>query len=358
MFEKIFYLLTIFTFFQCKDVKNTTVIFNDTQIEYQGRIHLNLEKKATELYWPGTSLKINFKGTKAAITLEDERGENYFNLFIDGKFKRFIKLEKGKKTYLLAENLSETKHTLEITKRNEWVAGKTLFYKFEIEGEPLKKDTKSNLSIEFYGDSITVGHGNEDYSGKDESNGLVTNNYQSYAAITARNLNADYTCIARGGIGILVSWHEIIMQEMYYRKNPADKNSVWDFTKKQPEIVVVNLLQNDSWLINLPKHKEFKRRFGAQKPTAKEIETSYTDFLKTIRKHYLKANIICVLGNMDITKENSPWPNYVNNALQKLNDAKIFTCIVPFKNTTGHPKVAEHRIIAEQLTTFIKKEIL
>jgi len=41
-----------------------------------------------------------------------------------------------------------------------------------------------------------------------------------------------------------------IMPEMYDGLNPADGNSKWNFNEYTPDVVVVNLFQNDSWLVN------------------------------------------------------------------------------------------------------------
>jgi len=144
------------------------------------------------------------------------------------------------------------------------------------------------------------------------------------------------------------------MPEEYYRFNPNDSNSKWDFTKKEPDIVVVNLFQNDSWLVNQPNNEQYKRRFGTMAPTKQQTIESYVSFLKTIRSKYANAKIICMLGNMDITKQNSVWPDYVNKAVTKIDDSKIYTLFVPYKNTPGHPKVNEQQLIAEKLTAFIK----
>ncbi len=325
---------------------------------FEGRIGVNSAKKAAEIYWSGSSINLNFKGTSAEIILEDENGTNFFNVFIDGKFSKVLKLKKGLKTYKLTKKNTNRTHSITLTKRNEWTYGKTLFYGFKIQGTAIKPNNNKNLFIEFYGDSITTGHGNEDYTGEDKPDGNVTNNYNSYAAITARNLNAKYSCIARGGIGIMVSWFDMIMPEMYNRLNPADKNSLWDFSKEEPNIVVINLFQNDSWIVNNPNNDEFKRRFGSKKPNAKQIKKHYINFIKKIRKEYNKAAIVCLLGNMDITKEGSPWPNYVLDAVSELKDNNIYTCTVPYKNTKGHPKVIEHQKIAFALTKLIKNQII
>tara|TARA_R110001583_G_scaffold96936_1_gene241643 strand:- start:2430 stop:3536 length:1107 start_codon:yes stop_codon:yes gene_type:complete len=346
----------------CKtiDIKSdlTTINHNNKEITYEGRIGKSFNNSASEIYWSGTSIKLNFNGTFVKVILEDENGSNYFNVILDGTNFELLKLNKGKQEYILAKNLPKGNHSIELIKRNEWTYGKTLFYNFEVKGKLLDKDPEKKLFIEFYGDSVTTGHGNEDYSGDDKPEGNVTNNYYTYAAMTARNFNAAYSCIARGGIGIMVSWFNMIMPEMYDRLNPNDANSKWDFTSKQPDIVVINLLQNDSWIVNYPDNKEFKRRFGNQKPSKEKIVLDYSNFIKTIRAKYNNASIICLLGNMDITKEGSTWPNYVEKAINELNDLNIYTCIVPYKDSPDHPKVKEHEIIAKKLTTLIKNKLI
>lgn len=355
-------LLFIAVLVGCKISSQSQIIqanFDSPNISYEGRIGKNEDKKASEIYWSGSSIQTKFEGTELSTTLEDEKGLNFFNVIIDDTIIHTLKLKKGKHTYLLSKELSAGKHSVMLTKRNEWTYGTTWFYGFEAKGSKfLPQDKIKSLSIEFYGDSITTGHGNEDYSGDDKADGNVTNNYNTYAAMTARELNATYTCIARGGIGIMVSWFHMIMPEMYNRLNPNDANSKWDFTKKHPDIVVINLLQNDSWIVNQPENIEFKRRFGVKKPDKAKIINDYQSFVKKIRGHYPDASIICLLGNMDITKENSKWPTYVAEAVKHLKDQKLFTCIVPFKDTKGHPKVKEHRLIANQLLTLIHSEIV
>ena len=46
-----------------------------------------------------------------------------------------------------------------------------------------------------------------------------------------------------------VSWDSLIMPEIYDRLVPTDSKSKWDFSLYRPDIVVVNLFQNDSWLV-------------------------------------------------------------------------------------------------------------
>ncbi|MCK5781922.1 MAG: electron transporter RnfD [Flavobacteriales bacterium] len=333
-----------------------TLKFDNNKIEYMGRI--GETDSTSELYWSGSSIKVEFEGTEISATLQDEKGDNYFNIIIDNDSIYTLRLSENKATYQLADNLSEGKHTVQIFKRTEWPKGKTSFYGFTFVNETkVKSIEKKKIAIEFYGNSITSGYAVEDYSGGDSPDSVYTNSYNSYASVTARYFDADYTCISRGGIGVMVSWYPLIMPEMYYRLNPDDADSKWDFTKSNPDIVVINLFQNDSWIVENPDNEQFISRFGKEKPTEKFIEKSYADFVKTIRAKYPNTNIVCMLGNMDITQEGSPWPGYVKEAVASLNDDKVSTVFVPYKNTPGHPKVEEQQIMADSLISYIKKHI-
>ena len=156
---------------------------------------------------------------------------------------------------------------------------------------------------------------------------------------------------------ITISWFPLIMPEMYDRLDPLDSASKWDFTNYSPDLVVINLLQNDSWLTNRPEHEQFKNRFGTSKPTEAFIIEAYKSFVSTIRSKYPNANIICALGSMDATKEGSPWPDYIQQAVAQLKDAKIYTHFFKYKNTGGHPRVAEQQEMANDLIDFIDKTI-
>ena len=342
-------------FYSCKTTLKKDISFKNDKIEYMGRI--GKTDSCKEIYWPGSSITFKFKGSTISAVLKDETGDNYFNIIIDGKVESILHPDTVKRIYDLTPNLNDDIHTVTLFKRTEWTNGKTLFYGVQLEeNSKLLKISFPKKMIEFYGNSITAGYAVEDNSGNDSPKGTNTNNYSSYAAITARYFNADYSCIARSGIGITVSWFPMIMDEMYYRLDPTDENSKWDFSKKTPDIVVVNLLQNDSWIVNKPENDQFKNRFGKSAPTESYIVESYKNFIKKIRDKYSDAKIICMLGNMDITKKGSKWINIVKKAASELQDKNIYTLFVPFKNTKGHPNVAEQNALADSLIHFIKKK--
>jgi lysophospholipase L1-like esterase len=336
--------------------QNKFIPFADKHISYEGRI--DYKNNAAILMWPGTYIKINFKGTGISGTFKDADTSNYYNVIIDNDSIYKIQFDTSKKTFVLAFNLSYGKHSLQLFKRTEWDKGKTFFYGFEFNGKNklLKPSKLPKRKIEFFGNSITCGYAIND-AVHDSPTGYYENNYDAYAAITARHFNTQYYCTSKSGIGIMVSWFPLIMPEMYDRLDPTNSTSKWDFSKYTPDVVVINLLQNDSWIINMPNNEQFKNRFGTKPPDENYIVNAYKNFVQTIRTKYPETQIICMLGNMDITKKDSPWPGYVQKAVERLNDKKIFTYFSPYKETPGHPKVKEQQMLADGLIQFINQHI-
>ncbi len=351
-------LLVLLIFIGCKEHNFVQVSPKHKQLVYVGRINFE-NPDSVKIYWPASSISMNFIGSSVSATLNDENGLNYFNIVIDDKPEIALKLEKGEKTYLLADNLAgNNQHTISLIKRNEWITGSTLFAGFTIgNGKIIPKSAKKSRLIEFYGNSITAGYAIEDNTGGDSPHGTFTNNYKTYAAMTARHFKADLHCTVRSGIGMQVSWNRPIMPEIYNRLNPSDSTSIWDFTRSVPDIVVINLLQNDSWLVNRTDHTEFKYRFGTEKPNKDQIIEAYSNFVKNIRNAYPKSYIICTLGSMDATKTGSPWPDYISQAVRNLNDDKILTHFFSFTSKNGHPRIDENKKMATSLIQFIDDNI-
>jgi hypothetical protein len=353
-------VLIIFSvlFGSCSAQKNNALNFVDAtsdSIRVTGRVATAGD--SVTIFWQGTSVLFRFRGSGVAAVLSDENGKNYFNIVIDGDSLRYIKLNKGRESYVLANGLADSDHTVELIKRTEWDKGKTTFYGLELHrAQLLTLPEEKKRIIEFFGNSITSGYANEDYDG-DSPDSTLTNNYYSYAAITARHFNANYYCTSKSGIGIMLSWFDLTMPQLYNRLNPSDSASKWNFTKVQPGVVVINLFQNDAWLSKNTAHPSFKKTFGIQPPSSEFIVNAYKKFLNKIRTAYPHASIICALGPMDITREGSPWPDYVRQAVKETNDSKIYSCFFPYTATHAHPKVDEHKRMAGQLIKFIEKNI-
>jgi lysophospholipase L1-like esterase len=354
-YKHFFFIACLSVSFNC--FAQSIIKATDPHIRYSGRIAMT--DSTAELSWSATSVKINFSGTNIKAIMSDERSDNNYNVIVDGKVISILHPVQAKKEYVLAEGLPAGKHTLELFKRTEWAMGKSWFYSFELgkAAEILAPPRAQKRKIEFFGNSITCGYADIDTTGKDRGTSPYEDGYISYAAITARHFNAELHNTSKSGIGITVSWFPMVMPEMYNRLDATDPKSKWDFSKYTPDVVVINLFQNDSWIVKLPNNDQFKAKFGATPPTADFIINAYRDFVKTIRGKYPKAQIICILGSMDATKPGSPWPGYIEKAVTQLDDKNIYTHFIPYKNTNGHPSAKEQQAMADDLIAFITNNI-
>ena len=353
------YFFVLFLGFSQSVLAQTPVFIssNNHKIQYEGRIGRTADS-AADLSWPGSSVLIRFEGTEIKALLKDETGKNTFNVIIDQKNISKLELDTAKKYYTLASSLPKGIHTIELFKRTESRWGSAFFYGFSIAGnaklfQPLEK----KLKMEFFGNSITCGYAIEDSTG-DSGDAKFENNYLSYASLTARHFNAANHNTAVSGIGIMVSWFSFIMPGVWDKLNTGNRNIYWNFSSYQPDIVVINLFQNDSWIVTQPNNPEFKRVFGTTAPDSVFIINSYKKFVNGIRKKYPHAKIICALGAMDITRKNSPWPGYVKQAVAEMDDKKMFTYFFPQCNSTGHPRIKHQQEMADQLINFIEKNNL
>ena len=121
------YLLLILLVIISCDTKDPILIhYNNPKLKYSGRIDSTMSD-GVEMYWSGTSIKLNFRGESIHTLIEDESGNNYYNVIIDGNEPSIFRPDTIKQYYELASNLSRGKHTLELFKRTEWDRGKTTF---------------------------------------------------------------------------------------------------------------------------------------------------------------------------------------------------------------------------------------
>lgn len=318
---------------------------SNTNFVYAGRVDFS-DTDAPAFYWSGNSATIGFTGDRLGVVLDDDNGDNFFDVILDGDGadRYVIACQKGRHVYPVPVDMTDTNHTVQIFRRTDPTWAGTKFEGIEIgeNNHVFNPEIHHHLKIAFYGDSITSGYGVMSITHKNEGDASVMDNYAAYDALTARHFHADYHNISRSGIGILKSWYPLIMPEMFDRLNPADPHSHWDFSKWVPDIIVINLFQNDSWL--LPREKS--------PPAREKIIQAYVDFAHSLHEHYPDATYICMLGNMDITRKDSPWPGYVREAVSKMKDEwniHIACLEVPYKETPGHPNLKEQRTLASAL---------
>ncbi len=344
-------LLTFILFLLITNLSGTTITADNPNFFYVGRIN-NSVPDSPVLYWPGTYIKTKFEGTSLSITLDDSTGQSYFDIYIDEDYDHpfLIDCKKGSNKYPVSSALKDTVHSLLIFRRTEASTGSTKFLGLEIdEGKNLlEPDAELLRKILFYGDSITCGYGDEAPDSYADDNLKYENNFLAYGAVASRLLKAEYMCIAKSGIGLMKSFFSMVMPDYYYRLDPEKAESEWDFNLFVPDVVVINIMQNDSWLL------------GSRDSAT--ITNTYANFVRKIRSHHQTAFIVCALGSMDATKAGSPWPGYIKGAVESLknndNDQNIGTYFFPFDPAwSKHPRVRHQKGMGEKLAAYITEQL-
>ena len=326
---------------------------DDEHINYAGRFDFSDSKKV-KFDWPGVQIRTRFMGTSCSIRLKD--GNNDYDIFIDGKFKKVIRTT-ADTIYVLATKLENKAHTLLISKRTEAKFGIATFEGFILDaGKSLLKPANlEKRNIEFIGDSFLAGFGSEGTSPDCKFSRETENSYISFGPQLARKLNASYSVIAASGIGVVKNHGDSIRTSefplpYFYDRVCMNDTLTWNFKNWQPDVVVVRLGRNDYWQKPHPKRELFR--------------TSYVDFLKRIRKHYPKSTIFALCG--PIRKD--PHCDYIRSAVKEMNeknkDKKIHFVKLEIAFDTNrdfgcenHPNKFGHRKIADFLEPIIRKEM-
>ncbi|MGW0519174.1 SGNH/GDSL hydrolase family protein [Crossiella sp. NPDC003009] len=249
--------------------------------------------KAAQYTWPGVYFEGRFRGTGVGIVLND--AVNDYDVQIDGKTVATL-VTPGRTTHWV-RGLSNGTHRVRLVKRTEstWAAGEFGGFVAAPGGAVLAKPPARARQIEFIGDSMTAGYGNMSTSRDCSATGGVsrnTNTDQSFGALTARALNADYQINAQSGLGMVRNYNggspDLTYRTFYDRGLQHVPGDVWQNPAWRPQLVVVGLGANDfSTAINPGEQWTPERLVAAYK-------SAYHGFLDKLRARYGPGTTIVV----------------------------------------------------------------
>jgi lysophospholipase L1-like esterase len=324
----------------------------DANIRYVGRFD-NRDPAGPRCAWSNSAVRLKFSGTALNVKLADTH-ENQWQVTIDGKPAPLIKSMGPSAVYPVAAGLAEGEHTVELVKRTEAFNGVTQFLGFQVSaGGKLLPVPANRRRIEIIGDSISCGYGNEGKNEQEHYEPSTENGYATYGASAARELGADYLCVAWSGKKM---WPDNTIPALYDLTLPDDSKSQWDFSKWTPDVVLINLATND---------------FGRNKiPDEQGWTKAYETFIARIRKNYPDAEIYVASGSMmgdwDEQKPLTVLKKYLAKIVadrKAAGDAKVHE--IDFaqqdrKDGLGsdwHPSVKTHEIMAKKLVETLGKDL-
>ena len=197
----------------------------------------------------GTSLTVDWTGAGAAFSAECKGDfkmtfnagstSNYLRIEVDGVITKNFKPDKGTKTYAIAKDLKEGIHNIRVVSEagyGTWNCSEIV--SVTLTGKLLEEKPK-DVYIEFIGASTEAGSGtmgghNDAYTYD------VHSATHSYTYRTAVAMDADYSIVARGGIGLLKKNGKHSMNTLYFLQNGYRNDTEYGFERK-PDIICTSL---------------------------------------------------------------------------------------------------------------------
>jgi lysophospholipase L1-like esterase len=347
-------------------IKGSVVSAADPHIQYAGRISFtNPERPAFN--FPGIQISAAFEGTSLRMMAKPKSG--YFMAQIDQAepFKVSFMGERDS-VVTIATALAEGVHQVKLMYAIEGYEMYPEFWGFVLdEGKKLvDAPAMPSRKIEFIGNSITCGYGNEGLNKREHFDYATENHYYSYASIAARQLDAQHWVVARSGIGAYRNYNgpktgnpesNMLAQYEYIgyawkpelRQEASFLRENWDFNRYQPDVVCVNLGTND---LSTPNYD------------LTLLKQNYHKLLKMVRQHNPKAKIVFLTGTMLYDKECALQRQLLDEVVaeaKKAGDKEIYRFDMEPINgeewygNDWHPNVYMDAKMAGELTAYLRQ---
>ena len=346
-------------------LKGTVIKPTDQHIRYTGRISFtNPERPAWN--FPGVQIIAAFEGTSLKMLAKPRSG--YFMAQIDQAepFKVAFRGERDS-VVTLATALPNGCHVVRLMYVIEGYEFYPEFWGFVLDKGCSLVDAPAlpSRKIEFIGNSITCGYGNEGLKKEEHFDYATENHYYSYASITARSLEAQHWVVARSGIGAYRNYDgpktgnpESNMPVQYeytgyawkpeLRKEATFLREKWDFNRYQPDVVCINLGTND---------------LSTNNYDLKLLKKGYQKLLKMVRQHNPKSKIVFLTGSMLYNQELQQARQLLDEVAaeaQKAGDKEVYRFDMSpiagneWYGNDWHPNVYQDEKMAAELTAYLR----
>lgn len=312
-----------------------------------------------------SSITFDFTGTNCLLKLQSvdtDPHHNYVSLELDGKYIGRLRVEAGEMREYPVAVKGKGHHRLVVCKATEAANGYVDFLGTTAKVQPYG-DFKKRKKIEFVGDSITSGMGN-DFAQVPCGTGEwydQHNAYWSYAAITARTLDVEFLLSSVSGIGMYRNWNddhekEANMPEVYGRLHlKLESDTPFDATF-QPDIVTICLGTND---LSLGDGTKPRAAFDEKKYTE-----NYIAFVQMIYGRYPNTEIVLLTSPMVNGARHQVLLKCLRTVVSAFASDKAHKplSIFEFKpmapNGCGyHPSIDDDKKMASGLVPFLKKRL-
>ena len=268
----------------------------------------------------------------------------YFTVYIDGvRQEQRIKATSSTTWVEIATDLERDNYEIMLVKQSQFTMATTELKQVKINGTFAEEmPAEKELFIEFYGDSIL--NGSNIFKGG--TSAATSDGTQAFGWLTAEALGADCNIIGCGGLGLFISGSNFVMSDVWNLNGSLNVSGVTKYKfERTPDAVVVELGVNDD----------------VRGASATDYKRAVLEFVEKIRNKYGDdVPIVWVYGYY----EQDYW-ELTKEALDSAYDGEednIYYCQLSPSNIPKseggdgiHPGVETSKVMAEELTAFLKK---
>lgn len=363
------------------------------EIYFLGRNVDNADRlKSRTLFWNGSGFEVHFSGQELWALFESgyDTLEPWIAVYVNGILKSREMIPHGKHWVCLARGIDDTfERDIRVIKDSQPMKDdQKHFLKIHklalTKGGKFSSLSEHKMKIEFVGDSITTGSG---LAGAVQDSDWIASQMsfcKTYAYRTAERLDADYRVMSQNGYGIVSAWNNNpywVMPRFYedvcsivegplYRKLGGTQK--YDFSKWQPDFVVINLGTNDDVAFNETEWKDpvsgkifkfnYDKNGNAFEEDGKKIFLGVQNFLKLVRSKNPDAKIIWAIGMMNLKYVKPYILEGVKAYKENSKDDKVYSLLFESmdcetededKGSNEHPGIKTHTLASDKLYDFI-----
>jgi hypothetical protein len=347
----------------CFHASTSLAAANDTlpaaSLHPYGRYAKN-ENGELELISSGVFFGFRFKGPSCSLYayFPDPAGHNYLQYTLDGVYQRRVKIS-GNNHELKLSGLGKGMHTIWMYKATEAHTGPIFIEKIMAHNITALKVPDLPL-IEFIGNSITCGAA-ADPSEVPCGTGVYHdqhNAYYAYGPRVARTLGVNFILSSVSGIGIYRNWNTLnpTMPQVYEKTDFQISGArYWDFKTYHPRIVSIALGTND--------FSDGDGRNPRLPFDSSVFVNSYIRFVELVKSKYPHARIVLLSSPMLNGRKRETLQNclsvvkkHIDSEFQSGKSVALFYFKpMQARGCAGHPNVADHGMLAAELTPFFRK---
>ncbi|KAJ3132547.1 hypothetical protein HK100_005243 [Physocladia obscura] len=326
--------------------------------------------------FPGVTLRTRFTGTYLCINVTKTNAavSSYFLVLVDippnsaqyatidssAGTRIEISSSPNSQSIIIAENLTNTEHTVELVHLTETWIGVITVESLSTDGifstEPVGLPTERKLLL--IGDSVTCGAAMV-LPDSTRQTPIGANAFDSYGMRLARLLNAQCHLVSYGGKGLIRDYlgnSDWTGPKLFETSIPEDSvKSQWNHASYIPDAILISLCTND---------------VNTGIPNEMVFVDAYVSFLKRIRQVYANAQVFITEGAIVNDGRNEKFGGapvksiicgYLERVIELVDDAKIKAISsnhYPGTPADVHPIDTEHESMAQDFVSIFKDNLL